>query len=290
MSARAELFRALGALCEPPEPGHARIAQELGLPAAPAAGDYADVFLFAAYPYASVYLGEEGMLGGEARDRVAGFWRAVGIVPPAEPDHVAALLGLYAALIEAEEAAGERGDGARSVLRRASRRAFLWEHLLSWLPVYLDKVVELAPPYYGSWARLLDAALAAEAAELGFLPDLPLQLRAASGLPDVEGPDAAWVAALLSGVRSGLILTRWDLRRGARRIGVGSRVAERGYMLRTMLEQDAPATVSWLTDEASRWAASHREREASLGAVAGFWRARAEATITGLGAVGTATR
>jgi sulfite exporter TauE/SafE len=36
------------------------------------------------------------MLGGAARERVAGFWRAVGLVPPPEPDHLAALLGLAA--------------------------------------------------------------------------------------------------------------------------------------------------------------------------------------------------
>ena len=36
------------------------------------------------------------MLGGEARDRIAGFWRALGLVPPPEPDHLAVMLGLYA--------------------------------------------------------------------------------------------------------------------------------------------------------------------------------------------------
>jgi hypothetical protein len=282
MSARADLFRALGALCEPPERGHEVIAEALGLPPGPEAGDYAEAFLFGAYPYASVYLGEEGMLGGEARDRVAGFWRAVGIVPPAEPDHIAALLGLYAALIEAEETAAAVGDRARSTLRRASRKALLWEHLLSWLPAYLDKVVELAPPYFAAWARLLDSALAAEATELGMQAELPLQLRSAAGLPTVDASDGAWVNALLSAVRTGIILTRWDLRRGARQIGVGSRVAERAYMLRTMLEQDAAGTASWLADEASRWAAKHQALEPSLGAVAGFWRARAEATRAAL--------
>ena len=52
-------------------------------------------------PYASVYLGPDGALGGEGADRAAGFWRASGLTPPAEPDHLTALLALYASLGEA---------------------------------------------------------------------------------------------------------------------------------------------------------------------------------------------
>ncbi|HEX2756543.1 MAG TPA: molecular chaperone TorD family protein [Candidatus Limnocylindrales bacterium] len=279
MRARADLFRALGALCEPPEPGHIAIAAAIGLPGGPASGDYAEVFLFGAYPYASVYLGEEGMLGGEARDRVAGFWRALGIRPPTEPDHIAALLGLYATLIELEES---EPDKARAALARSSRKALLWEHLLSWLPAYLDKLMEIAPPYYADWARLLGDALIDEAADVGGQTELPLQLRAAPGLPETDAPSADWVQALLSAVRTGVVLTRFDLRRGARELGIGARVAERAYMLRSMLEQDAPATTSWLAAEASRWAIRHQEKEATLGRVAVFWRTRAEASNAAL--------
>src|SRR6266545_2894193 len=96
--AGADLFRALGALCEAPQPEHAAVARALGL-APPRAVDFAGVFMLQVYPYASVHLGDEGMLGGEAGDRVAGFWRALRLVPPAEPDHLASLLGLYAALM-----------------------------------------------------------------------------------------------------------------------------------------------------------------------------------------------
>ncbi len=279
MSARADLFRALGAVSEPPDPGHAAIAEVLGLPAGPEAGDYADVFLFGAYPYASIYLGEEGMLGGEARDRVAGFWRAIGLTPPAEPDHIASLLGLYAALIEAQET---EADPVGAALARSSRKALLWEHLLSWLPAYLDKLIEIAPPYYAAWARLLGAALVDEAAELGAQAELPLQLRAAPGLPAPDAPGVDWVQALLSAVRTGVVLTRADLRRGARELGIGARVAERAYMLRSMLEQDAVGTTRWLADEASRAAATHRATEATFGAVSGFWRERAEASEAAL--------
>jgi len=46
MPAAAEIFRALGALCEPPEPAHARLAAALGLPPPPDAAAFTEVFVF----------------------------------------------------------------------------------------------------------------------------------------------------------------------------------------------------------------------------------------------------
>src|ERR1041385_8304290 len=99
-----EIFRALAVFAEPPgRAGVGRVAEVLGLGDVPEASAYTDVFVFQLYPYASVYLGDEGMLGGEARDRVAGFLKALGLEPTHEPDHLAAMLGAYASLAESEE-------------------------------------------------------------------------------------------------------------------------------------------------------------------------------------------
>src|SRR5918996_3366147 len=159
----SELLRALGTLCEPPAAPHARVAEALALPGAPDASAYTHVFVLQLPPYASLYLGPEGMLGGAARERIAGFWRALGLVPPAEPDHLAALLGLYAALADDERA---QPDGARRALRRQARAALLHEHLLSWLGPWLARVAELGGAWHRAWANLLTDALAREAGEL----------------------------------------------------------------------------------------------------------------------------
>ncbi|HYP52965.1 MAG TPA: hypothetical protein VEQ42_05460, partial [Pyrinomonadaceae bacterium] len=60
----SELFRALAALAEPPTDETARVAHALSLGPPPSADEYARLFVFQLYPYASVYLGPEGMLGG----------------------------------------------------------------------------------------------------------------------------------------------------------------------------------------------------------------------------------
>lgn len=279
MSDTAELIRALGVLGEPPAAGHGAIAEALGLPPASDPADYVEVFLLQAYPYASVHLGPEGMMGGEARDRVAGFWRALGLTPPPEPDHLAALLGLYAALIEAEEA---EPDAARAALRRSSRRALLWEHLLSWCPPYLDTVAAIAPARYRAWAELLSRTLVDEAERLGPQADLPLALRVAEALPAHADTAADWVTAILAPVRSGMIVTRADLGRCARELDIGLRIGERAYVLRSLLEQDPAGTVAWLALEADHAAERHASFEARLGSVAAWWRARAEAAAVAL--------
>jgi hypothetical protein len=261
-----ELFRALGVLSERPAPGTEVVARALGLGGAASAVEHTQLFQLELTPYASVYLGDEGMLGGEARDRVAGFWRALGLVPPAEPDHLAALLGLYATLAE-RETPGE------------ARRALLWEHLLSWLPPYLEKAEQIGAPVYRAWARLLREGLLAEAERFPAGGLLPLQLRLAAPVSDprADGLEAL-LASLLAPVRSGLVLVRSDLARAAYALGLGLRHGERRFVLRALLAQDAPGTLRWLAGEAERWTERHRRLTDELAPVPDFWAVRAERT------------
>jgi hypothetical protein len=279
MPTAPDLFRALGVLCEPPDPTHRRIAEALGLPGPPSPADHTELFGFQLVPYASVYLGAEGMLGGEAADRVAGFWRALRLAPPPEADHLAALLGLYATLGEAER--GEP-DPARRALWLQARRAMLWEQLLTWAVAYARAVAGSAPPFHAAWAELLERTLLAEAADLEPPASPPLHLRDAPGLPEPDEDAGTLVGALLAPVRSGLILTRRDLARGAGSLGLGLRIGERAFVLRSMLSQDPRATLGWLAGAAAGWAARHRRTEAALGEIGRHWRERAEATLARL--------
>ena len=277
-----EIFRALGALAEPPSEATQRLTTLLGLGQAPTAAEYTSLFLRNLYPYASVYLGPEGMLGGEGRDRISGFWRALGMTPPSEPDHLALMLAQYANL--AELALAET-TGARRVARERSREAFLWEHLLSWLPPYLDKLAELAPPAYAAWGRVLEAALAEEARRLDVQKlEAPLALRPATRATDdaALGTDAGVdeiLAVLLAPMRSGMILVHADLARAARALGLGLRIGERRFVLRALLSQSPESVVEWLRVEAQAWAERHAERTESLGAIAAAWDARARETV-----------
>ena len=281
---RWELLRSLGAV--PDSPAAARcVGPPLGLDPVSDA-EHTEAFVLNCPPYAGIYLGPQGAIGGEGADRVAGFWRAIGITPPAEPDHLAALLGLYARLGEA--AAGARRPVTAAALAQ-SQAVLFWEHLWPWLPGYLDAVADLAVPSLTAWTGLVRRAIAAEYRAQAPCPRQPLALRAAPpAAGPVAGPEAGPEAEPVAGprdlvelvtipVRSGLILTRRRLAEGAGRAGVGFRIGERRFALHAMLEQDPRATVAWLAGEADRWQQRHRDR-APRDKVTRWWAARAART------------
>jgi DNA-binding transcriptional LysR family regulator len=289
---RGELFRALGAVAGDPADARAACAA-LGLPV-PGNAEHTEVFVLNCPPYASVYLGAEGGLGGEAADRVAGFWRAIGVPPPAEPDHLTALLSLYARLGEApvagNGAAGPLAPATAGALARA-RQALFWEHRWPWLPVYLDAVDDLRTPALASWARLVRRALAAER---GRHPGgrLPLALRAAPvpSSPVIEpGGPGDLLDMLTASVRSGFVLTRRGLSVAADAAGAGHRIGERRFTLRAMLDQAPAETTRWLSAEAARWSARHQSRGPAGDIVQAWWAGRAARTARLL-AAGQAVR
>ena len=149
----------------------------LGLPA-PTAAEHTGVFVLSAPPHAAIHLGGEGKLGGEGLDRVAGFWRVIGLTPPPDADQLGVLLMLYAELTDAEVAA--RAEGTRERLSHA-RATLLREHLWSWAPGYLTAVSRVAGPTLAAWAELTLPALHREArsAAASRTAALPAALRAA---------------------------------------------------------------------------------------------------------------
>jgi TorA maturation chaperone TorD len=278
-----ELLRCLGSLIEPPSEETRRLARLLELGPLPTAAEHTDLFLLQLYPFASVYLDRAGKLGGEARDRIAGFWRALEMSPPTEPDHLTVLLAFYSRLLELET----QTEGESAARWHHIRVAFLWEHLLSWLPPYLDKMQDLQPPFYKEWADLLVKALTEEVAGSDRPEQLPLHLREAAEMADPRSDDdgAALLSSLLAPVRCGFVLVRDDLQRAGHDLGLGVRAGERSYVLKALLSQDDKATLRWLADEAARWADTHQAWTDITGPIATFWSdraARAAALLTDL--------
>lgn len=285
-----ELLRALAHLCEPPGPAHAVLADALELPDPPDAAGFEALFGFQLYPQASVYLGPEGMLGGEAQRRIEGFWRAVGREVPKDPDHLASLLGLYAALMDEEEEVRGAARGtlpdtgaeaclARAQLVRRSRRALLEEHLVPWVFAFLERVRDLGGRFHAAWADLLRGVLEDEVEAGGPVDRVPAVLEDVPSLPDPRSEGAGpFLGGLLAPVVSGLILTRADLARIAAEHELGLRAGERRYALEHLLGQEASAVLVALAEEADRQAAAHRARADRLGIGAGWSADRAAAT------------
>lgn len=270
----SELLRALAVLAEPPGPAHQHLARLVGLEPPPDDAAFTELFVLQLRPYAAIYLGPEGMLGGVARSRIAGFWHALGYVPPAEPDHLSALLGLYAGLLERTKQTG----GADAVLFRSSHEALLQEHLAPWVFGFLDRVRELDRQSFGRWADVLEQLLFRELGRAGPHPG-PLHFRDAPDLPDPRRDGGrAFLEGLLAPVRAGMIVTRRRLVALAHELGLAVRVGERRYVLEHLLGLDAAGVLAGLAAEARRQGAAHRGRTQLLGETAAFQAERARHT------------
>lgn len=274
-----ELLRALGAAALTPPPGNQEVCRALDLPALTGA-EHTGVFVLAAPPHAAIHLGPEGQLGGEGLDRVAGFWRALGLSAPEDADHLGTLLMLYAELGTAESTTP---DERLSAQLQRSRTALLHEHLWSWAPGYLAAVDSLGVPATTAWADLTLQALQAEIAEAPPPPLLPLALRTAP--PGFRADDSLedTLDVLVTPIRSGYVLTQRDLQVGATRADVGFRRGERRYALKAMLQQDPRATLAWLGEHASAWSEVHARTGDD--ATSTWWRDRADRTAQVLGSL-----
>ncbi len=264
-----ELWRALGALVDPPGSETDRLCAVLGL-ASPTREDHAAFFTFRMYPYASVYLGEGGQIGGEARDRIAGFWRAMGLLPPAEPDHLGTMLAFHAEL--SERAAHAVDQRAARILSHA-KKAFLYEHLYSWLPLFCLAASPVAPAGYRGWVDILSQALTEAMAAEQPPAELPLALREAAP-PRIPADPAALIDILLSPAVSGMVVVREDLAPLASGLGVGMRQGERRFILGELYRVDPGGFIEYWIERLERWSTLVPGAFAGAPAVGDWWRSR----------------
>lgn len=293
LSVRAELVRAAGAVLLTPPPASDHLCEALGLDPVSAA-DHTDAFVLTLVPHAAVHLGPDGQLGGEGLDRVEGFWRALGLRPPADADHLGVLLMAYADLLDqlpAVPVGGGRAptDGARDDPAGRAAATLFHEHLWPFAPPYLAAVAGLGLPGVEGWAELTAELLRAERGRHPEPPSRPLALRQAPPAIEVGIGFDDLLDAVVTPVRTGLLLTQRDLRAGAAEIGVGYRRGERRFALRAMLEQDKAATLDWLGRQAHRWAEVHTHAyvaaDGTLDGTARWWISRARHSATVLDAL-----
>lgn len=280
--ASADLIRLLGKFIDVPGEAHLKWATALRL-IAPASLEtwrarHTQSFIEQCYPFASVYLGPEGAIGGVAANRVADFRELLGSTIAGPPDALGALLADYAELVERSE------NDPRAL---HAREAMLWEHLLCWLIPFLYSVERAAPTPYAPWASLTRHIFIEEAGFVGNPECMPLQLRDAPvvdigrhthSLDDV-------VRILLVPVSSGIVITRHDLSRIANAVGGTTYIGGRHLLLHSLLKQQPKATLERLADEAIRQAQAHGGEHDTLSMISNFWFERALVTAAALKAM-----
>lgn len=265
---RSELIRAVGAAIYTPPPQADTVCAALDLPVISSA-DHTEAFVLLMPPHAAIHLGPEGQLGGEGLDRIEGFWRALGLSRLRDADHLGVLLMSYADLATIHPDGGDR---------RAA--ALFGEHIWSWAPGYLTELCDLGIASITAWAELALEICHDERQHLPEPAELPLALRGAPPAitPELEFDDL--LDALISPIRSGLILNHRTLAAAATRAGLGYRRGERRYALKAMLNQDPEATLHQLAQDAERQA--NRRSSTDPSEVGSWWARRASATSTAL--------
>lgn len=79
------------------------------------------------------------------------------------PDHISAEFQFISMLADVEADAIERGESEKADQAREIQRVFRQEHLARWVPVFCEKVIELANlDFYRNFARIAKAVVAAD--------------------------------------------------------------------------------------------------------------------------------
>ena len=287
---RARLAALLGALLLE-EPGPALAALARGVPALePLTGgdpevavQYERLLLRDVPPYESVYLSDDGQLGGEAVPAVAGVytrhgfdedgrWRVAGA------DHLGLQLRFYAQLCAEESAGWEEDRPDRAVAAVEAERSFLADHLGRWGPVAADVLVSAAGAGpYQALAEALADFLAEEGERLRPAPDHPQVQALEPRVPPARLGPARLARWLLAPGSSGVWLDAGTLAEAALRLGIPWRASDPRSQFRKVIEEatdggDLADLLAGLRPTVERWRDRHAARESSATGSARIWR------------------
>lgn len=200
--------------------------------------DLYQLFIKELPPFASIYLSSDGNLGGSSRATIAGYFTALDIPIPSDPDHISALLVLLAQILESQLIVSSKllgqGDDANiskldSICR--ARDVLLNEHILSWLPAYLLRARQVGPSSLLGWVNYCTDLIYLLANENGFeFTDSQRFEPRREGLSSNE--IVSWTT---SPFLSGLIITYHDLEVVASKLNVSIRAGRKRFILEDLL-------------------------------------------------------
>ncbi|MFT5459537.1 MAG: TorA maturation chaperone TorD [Myxococcota bacterium] len=240
------------------------------------------VFGLEVFPYESVFVGADGVMGGDATGALRRDLQAAGFRggrTDVEVDHVGLELAALSWLCAAEAEALE--DDVDPAPARAHQARLLHRHVARWLPA-LSLAVHGLDPWTQRVLALAEELVAAHCTALGPTPGWTLPPRPDDLLDDRRTGLARIARAWLVPAHSGWALSRQSIGRLAARAGVPSGFGPRWKMLEGVLagavdHDSADAALDALADELARWRDGYARAEA-LGLPIGPWRTRLAAT------------
>ncbi len=198
-------------------------------------------------PFASIYLSSEGNIGGESRSVIAGFYSALGIPTPSDPDHLASLLRLLSGILSKEAELSSAGWDAVDQGRLASvsraRSVLVNDHLATWLPAYLLRAKEVAPRPLMGWVLCALDLISVMVGECQDAPPVPQEPYGNYVPPNSSEELISWIT---TPSRSGIIVTHWDISNIAESLGLALRIGRKRFVLEELWGQAGTEVVGFI--------------------------------------------
>ncbi len=265
--------------------------------------DHQHLFGFNIFPYQSMFLSEEGQIGGDETQRVVEHYTAAGfpIVTSAEnPDHIGVELFFLAFLSQKESQALHADAQDLYEESRLQQRRFLDQNFFLWLPLFVQAVRLTNHPVFVALAEMVLTLSVEHRRELEDLPEeepisweerLPALHQGVSFLDEEKTGLREIATFLLSPVSSGFYLSRDDIRLLSRKRRVPAGFGPRRLMLTNLFRsaadyEELPDIVGALQEYLEIWqnmVASLSQYELPvLAQISSLWTQRLEATSTWL--------
>lgn len=212
------------------------------------------LFGFNVFPFESIFLGTDNLLGGPVTERVLESYGDMGFYPDQadhSADHVGTELGFLSFLCGAEADAIEDDQPNATQGMRSLQQDFLDKHLLCWLPALVQSIHQQTDRSFGRasevdfhqfFAGLADLTLEtvlahrAELATHGFAAAAQLELPPSPNLLDNDKTGLADIARfLITPAYSGFYLSRDDVGQLAQLGGLPRGFGDRQNMLVNVL-------------------------------------------------------
>ncbi len=258
-----------------------------------AAADHYQLFGHTLFPYESIYLDGEGLLGGSLTNAVQRFLGVMGyggLFDDSSPDHLGHELGGLAYLCRQEAELLQRAETSEAAGIRASQREFLESHLLRWLLPALIAIEQHGSRFYCAMAALTLDLMGEHYEELiegAAEPLYQFKLPSPPALLENDATGLREIARyLVTPPYSGMVMSRESITRMARRLqlprGFGNRQQMWLNLARTAIQYDKMGELlDDLGAHLKEWRASYNRIASEypqLGTFAEAWIGRVDLT------------
>ena len=198
-------------------------------------------------PFASIYLSSDGNIGGEAQAEIAGFYSAISVPPPPNPDYLSSMLYLLGQIIGKEAEFDDREEPKAKAIEIAKLTLVRW-HLVPWLVPYLLRAEQITQGATSTWSGLTFDLISSilERSKITSQGHSEWYTEAKDEAIELFANSDDFVSWVTTPRLSGVILAPSDLSKIASSLGLAARVGRKRFTLEGLIQQSSREVLSAL--------------------------------------------